>query len=62
MNGIGIDFPRGIHIFWQVFELEITADLPASTQFLSPRLYMNNWSAAAAVVYDCTGVYADTDY
>ena len=25
-----------------VFEQEITADLPASTQFLSPRLFMNN--------------------
>ncbi|WP_374395633.1 DUF2793 domain-containing protein [Tabrizicola sp.] len=45
-----------------VFEQEITADLPASTQFLSPRLYMNNGATAAAVAYDCAGVYVETDY
>jgi hypothetical protein len=32
-----------------VFEQEISADLPANTQFLSPRLFMNNGSTAAAV-------------
>ena len=32
-----------------VFEQEITADLPANTQFLSPRLFMNNGATAAAV-------------
>jgi hypothetical protein len=45
-----------------VFEQEITADLPANTQFLSPRLYMNNGPSAAAVAYDCSGVYLETDY
>ena len=45
-----------------VFEQEITADLPASTQFLSPRLYMNNGATAAAVAYDCSGVYVETDF
>jgi len=45
-----------------VFELEISADLPAATQFLSPRLYMNNGATAAAVAYDCSGVYLVTDY
>jgi hypothetical protein len=35
-----------------VFEQEITADLPANTQFLSPRLFMNNGATAAAVAYD----------
>jgi hypothetical protein len=45
-----------------VFEQEISADLPASTQFLSPRLFMNNGVAAAAVAYDCSGVYLETDY
>jgi len=33
-----------------VFEQEITSDLPATMQFLSPRLFMN------------TGVYLKTDY
>ncbi len=45
-----------------VFEQEITADLPAATQFLASRLYMNNGATAAAVAYDCSGVYIETDY
>jgi hypothetical protein len=45
-----------------VFEQEITADLPANTQFLSPRLYLNTGATAAAVAYDCSGVYVETDY
>lgn len=45
-----------------VFEQEITTDLPANTQFLSPRLFMNNGATAAAVAYDCSGVYVETDY
>ncbi len=45
-----------------VFEAEVTADLPASTQFLSPRLYLNTGATAAAVAYDCSGVYVETDY
>ena len=34
-----------------VFEQKTTADLPANTQFLSPRLFINN-AATAAVAYD----------
>lgn len=45
-----------------VFEQEITADLPTNTQFLSPRMFMNNGPAATAVAYDCSGVYVETDY
>jgi hypothetical protein len=45
-----------------VFEQEITADLPANTQFLSPRLYLNTGATAAAVAYDCAGLYLETDY
>lgn len=45
-----------------VFEQEITADLPANTQFLSPGLFINNWATAAAVAYNCSGVYLETDY
>ena len=44
------------------FEQEITADLPATTQFLSPRLFLNTGATAAAVAYDCAGVYLETDY
>lgn len=49
-----------------VFEQEITADLPAATQLLSPRLYtrlyMNTGVTVAAVAYDCAGVYLETDF
>ncbi len=45
-----------------VFEQEITADLPGAAQFLSPRLFMNTGATAAAVAYDCAGVYLETDY
>lgn len=39
-------------------EQEVTADLPAYTQFLSPRLFMNNRAWTAAVTYDCSGGYS----
>jgi hypothetical protein len=45
-----------------VFEQEVTADLPAANQFLAPRLFMNNGATAAAVAYDCAGVYLETDF
>ena len=35
-----------------VFEQEITTDLLAKKQFLSPGLFTNNWATAAVVVYD----------
>ncbi len=43
-------------------ELTITTDMPAVTQLLSPRNYMNNGATAAVVAYDCAGVYVETDY
>ena len=45
-----------------VFEQEITTDLPANTQFLSPRLYLNTGATTAAVAYDCAGLYLETDF
>jgi len=45
-----------------IFEQEITADLPAATQFLSPRQFKNNGATASAVAYDCAGVYLETDF
>jgi len=45
-----------------VFEQAITADLPANTQCLSPRRFINNAVTAAAVTHDCPGVYVETDY
>ena len=45
-----------------VAETAITTDMPAATQLLSPRNYLNNGSTAAAVAYDCSGVYVETDY
>jgi hypothetical protein len=43
-------------------EFTITTEIPAATQLLSPRNYMNTGSTAAAVAYDCSGVYVETDY
>ena len=45
-----------------VAEIEITADLPAATQLLTPRSYLNNGATAAAVAYESTGVYIETDF
>jgi len=45
-----------------IFEQEITGDLPAATQFLSPRLFLNTGATAAAVAYDCAGSYLETDF
>jgi hypothetical protein len=45
-----------------VAEATITTDMPAATQLLSPRNYLNNGTTAAAVAYDCSGVYVETDY
>ena len=45
-----------------VVEFTIDTDIPAATQLLSPRNYMNNGGTAAAVAFDCSGVYVETDY
>lgn len=45
-----------------VIEVMLDTDIPAATQLLSPRNYMNNGATAAAVAYDCSGVYVETDY
>lgn len=45
-----------------VADVTISSDLPAKTQFLSPRNYLNNGSVAASVAYECSGVYIETDY
>ena len=45
-----------------VVEFTLTTDVPAATQLLSPRNCMNNGATAAAVAYDCSGVYVETDY
>lgn len=45
-----------------VVEAMLDTDIPAATQLLSPRNFMNNGATAAAVAYDCSGVYVVTDY
>lgn len=45
-----------------VVEVMLDSDIPAATQLLSPRNFMNNGATAAAVAYDCSGVYVETDY
>ena len=57
LNGSSVWVRVVDEVLGTVFEQEITADLPANAQFLSPRLFMNNGATAAAVAYDCSGVY-----
>jgi hypothetical protein len=45
-----------------VAEVALSTDLPAVTQFLSPRNFLSNGATAAAVAYDCSGLYIETDY
>lgn len=45
-----------------IFETEVTTDLPQATTFLAPRLFLNNGATAAAVAFECTGLYLETDY
>jgi hypothetical protein len=40
---------------------EITADRPAATQFLSPRLFLNAGATAAALACGGSGVFVGTD-
>ena len=45
-----------------VFEQEVTTDLPQAATFLAPRLFLNNGAIAAAVAFECTGLYLETDF
>lgn len=45
-----------------VFDATLTTDIPAATTFLTPRNYLNNDTTAAAVAFDCAGVYIETDF
>jgi len=61
-NGTDIGVRIVEEVSGAVAEFTITTDMPASTQLLSPRNYMNNGATAAAVAYDCSGIYVETDY
>ena len=45
-----------------VFEQEVTTDLPQAATFLAPRLFLNNGATAAAVAFESTGLYLETDF
>ncbi len=51
-----------VRVVDEVFKQEIAANLPAKTQLLSLRLFMNNGSTASPVAYDCSGLYLETDF
>lgn len=61
-NGTDIGVRIVEEVSGAVAEFTLTADIPAATQLLSPRNYMNNGATAATVAYDCSGVYVETDY
>ena len=59
-NDIGVRIVE--EVSGAVAEFTLDTDIPAATQLLSPRNYMNTGATAAAVAYDCSGVYVETDY
>lgn len=61
-NGADIGFRVVEEVSGVAMEFTITTDIPAATQLLSPRNYMNTGATAAAVAYDCSGVYVETDF
>ena len=61
-NGADIGVRVVEEVSGAAIEFTITADMPAATQLLSPRNYMNTGATAAAVAYDCSGVYVETDF
>lgn len=52
-NGSSVWMRVVVEVSGAVFEQEISADLPASTHSLSPRLIMNNRATVAGLAYDC---------
>ena len=45
-----------------VFEQEVDRRPAGGEPVPRPRLFMNNGATAAAVAFDCAGVYLETDY
>ena len=62
LNGSSIWLRLVDDLSGSVLEPAIAQDLLAITLFLSPRLYLYKAATAAAVAYDCSGVYVETDY
>ena len=61
-NGSSIWVQAVDEVSGAVFKQEISADLPASTQFVSPRLFMNNGATDAVITDDCLEVHVETDF
>jgi hypothetical protein len=61
-NGADIGVRLVEEVSGAAVEFTIATDMPAATQLLSPRNYMNTGATAAAVAYDCSGVYVETDF
>ena len=61
-NGFSIWVQAKNEIDGTVVAQELTTDIPANTTFLSVRNFLHNGGAAAAVSYDTSGLYLETDY
>lgn len=61
-NGTDVGVRIAGEVSGAVAEFTLDTDILAATQLLSPRSYMNNGGTAAAVAFDCSGVYVETDY
>jgi hypothetical protein len=60
-NGGSVWYRVADEVSGAVFVQQIAADLPANTQFLSRRLFLNNGATAVAVAYAYSGVYVVKD-
>lgn len=63
--------PNASTVGWRVIRLDtgdvasgtiVSADIPASTTFLAPHMYVNNNGVAASVILDFYRLYIETDY
>lgn len=61
-NGSSIGVRVTEEVSGTAVEYDLTTDIPSSTTFLNVRNFLHNGGVAAAVAYDCSGVYLERDY
>lgn len=62
VNGSSIGVRVTEEVSGTAVEFDLTTDVPSNTTFLNVRNFLHNGGVAAAVAYDCTGVYLERDY
>lgn len=62
LNGTNIGYRIVREDTGAIVDSSVSTDLPSTTTFLTPHLYMNNGGTAAACSFDCGGIYLESDY